>query len=479
MSLSSQVAALATRVATEFKAVRATLAGKAVILTPTATKTAAYTVAAGELALMNVPGGGNTLTLPASPNDKDVIGFRAVGSTTALPLTINRGGTVATIGDSGATSVTEPLSGVTRSYQYEAANTRWLPIADVKPLAALDGRYAALLNAEGIVLHNGTTAGGTRPSGYAVVRWIGGTTRPTNMLSGDIWEHFDAVTTTLNAEQLNLTKDWSTTTPTAPTGGISVFDRWRARRVPAYIDQTGHDSQLQTAFFSNRIGRLNAINGSATPTLDGLSVTNITTPTALSVANTNFYSSLVKQRMTSSTTAGTAAGTRTPAQWLLSSTANMGGFFFVCRFGLGAVTATNRIFVGMSATTGALSATTEPSAFLSMVGFGCDSTDTTQMYFMSNDASGTATKVALGTSFPSQGAGTNFYEFRLFAPSATSSRVFWSAHQLNGGIVVQGEATTDLPAAGTLLAAHLHHSNGSTAAAVSMDLQSLYIESDN
>lgn len=42
---------------------------------------------------------------------------------------------------------------------------------------------------EGIVFHDGSTGGGTRPAGYARVRWVGGTTRPTNMITGDIWEH--------------------------------------------------------------------------------------------------------------------------------------------------------------------------------------------------------------------------------------------------------------------------------------------------
>lgn len=74
-----------------------------------------------------------------------------------------------------------------------------------------DGTWGALLNeflgvehnadgtlklnsaVEGVVFHNGTAGGGTRPSGFARVRWINppGTsyTRPTNMASGDVWEH--------------------------------------------------------------------------------------------------------------------------------------------------------------------------------------------------------------------------------------------------------------------------------------------------
>lgn len=42
---------------------------------------------------------------------------------------------------------------------------------------------------EVIKAHDGTSGGGTRPTGYARVRWVGGAARPTNMATGDIWEH--------------------------------------------------------------------------------------------------------------------------------------------------------------------------------------------------------------------------------------------------------------------------------------------------
>lgn len=41
---------------------------------------------------------------------------------------------------------------------------------------------------EGIVVHDGSAGGGTRPTGYFRVRWVGGAARPTNMATGDIWE---------------------------------------------------------------------------------------------------------------------------------------------------------------------------------------------------------------------------------------------------------------------------------------------------
>lgn len=41
---------------------------------------------------------------------------------------------------------------------------------------------------EGVMAHDGSAGGGTRPSGFYRVRWLGGTSRPTNMVTGDVWE---------------------------------------------------------------------------------------------------------------------------------------------------------------------------------------------------------------------------------------------------------------------------------------------------
>ena len=277
----------------------------------------------------------------------------------------------------------------------------------------------------------------------------------------------------------SLSTDYVNTQPTSPTNGVTVFARHRARRLLAAIGPSGLDTSYQPALFTNRVAQLKAVNGATTQQLDGLAVTSITAPTAVSVATTNFYTSMVRQRYASTAVAGNAGGVRSAtAQWFLSSTANLGGLFFVCRFGLNATSATNRLFVGMSATTTALSATVDPSTLLNMFGFGCNSAHTT-MRFYCNDASGTATMTDLGANFPTQTAATYFYEVRLFAPSGGGLNVYWYAERLNDGLTANGQVTTDLPAVNTLLSAHVNHSNGTTAAAVSTDLQALYIETDN
>lgn len=127
--------------AADAAAARSTL-GVDASMTFTATKTTSYTVAANEIAVMNVAGGGSALTLPTAPTAGMRVGFQAIGATTGTPLTITRGGT-ATIGDAGATTDTTPLAGVVRVYEYDNANTRWITVQDFKPLPALDSRFAA------------------------------------------------------------------------------------------------------------------------------------------------------------------------------------------------------------------------------------------------------------------------------------------------------------------------------------------------
>jgi hypothetical protein len=309
------------------------------------------------------------------------------------------------------------------------------------------------------------------------------TTAPTDLAPGALfWDEDEPTSNTVLGEypDLRLTTDYSTTTPAAPATGVRHFARHRARRLPSFIGPNGQDSQLQPAIFANRIARITTINNVANPQYDGIAVTNIAAPSAIPMSASTFYSSMVRHRYSSAATAGAAAGFRSStAQWFTSPTANMGGVFMVCRFGLAGVTATNRLFIGFSSTTAALSATVNPSTFLNMFGFAADSTHTTWR-FMNNDSTGTATAVDLGANFPCQSSSANFYEFRIFVPSGVGNQVYWSAHRLNDGVVVQGgPITTDLPAATTLLSFHLHHSNGTTAAAVNAELQSLYIETDN
>lgn len=309
--------------------------------------------------------------------------------------------------------------------------------------------------------------------------------------TSDLAKPISTATQTALDAKTDLVTDYTSTAPSTPGTGVKLYARHEARRVPAFIGPVGANTQLQPAFFSNKIVRINAINNSATSQFDGLVTTNINAPTAVAIANTDFFTRRVRIRYSSTAVAGNAAGFRSAnAQWLTSAVANDGGMHMVCRFGLSAISATNRLFLGFSTTTAALNAAVDPSTLLNMFGFAADSAHTTWR-FMWNDGSGTASSVDLGADFPCQTAATYFYEFSIFVPSGAGNSVRWSARRLNDGIAINGGTavvaegavptpiTTDLPAANSLLAFHCHHSNGTTASIVSLDLQSLYVETDN
>lgn len=133
-------------------------------LVPTDTKTANYTAAVSEEAVVDLTGGPLTVTLPATPTDGQIVGVRALNATATKVLTVARGGT-ATLGSSGATTATLPLSGEATAYRYDAAATRWMPVQNVKPLSALDGRYIAPVPTVGTYTYNGDGTINTDPDG--------------------------------------------------------------------------------------------------------------------------------------------------------------------------------------------------------------------------------------------------------------------------------------------------------------------------
>jgi hypothetical protein len=98
------------------------------------------------------------------------------------------------------------------------------------------------------------------------------------------------------------------------------------------------------------------------------------------------------------------------------------------------------------------------------------------LQLMHNDASGTCTKIDLGSDFVKNQA-DGIYELILFCkPSDT--KVSYRVKRLDAAGEANGEITTDLPATTTFLAPHLYANNGGTAAAVILNFYRYYLESD-
>lgn len=276
--------------------------------------------------------------------------------------------------------------------------------------------------------------------------------------------------------------DWTSTSPTIPTTGVTPFTRYRAgRRLPAFMPPSGLDSPLQPGMAFNKIGFATAPGvGNGLPTLLGLaSATTVGTATARAVATTNFMSQTKRLGIVSAATAGSQASWRiAAAAYFTSTTAGMGGFYFVLRFCNDTIASTgDRLFMGMSAGSGAL-ANVDPSTLINSCGMGCDAGDTGNWQFMTNNGAGTATKTDLGANFAKSSL-TNVYELRMFIkPGAT--QLWWSADRLDTtGALVEGTEVTKQPAVNALMSANLSKWNNATAAACAFAFISLYVETDN
>jgi hypothetical protein len=113
-----------------------------------------------------------------------------------------------------------------------------------------------------------------------------------------------------------------------------------------------------------------------------------------------------------------------------------------------------------------------------MFGVAYDAADT-NMQFMHNSGSGTATKIDLGASFPRPSADrTKMYELAMFSPPNGGDVVRYQITDLGTSATVFGEVTTNLPSATTVLSARGYSSVGGTSSVTGIALASQYIETD-
>ena len=193
----------------------------------------------------------------------------------------------------------------------------------------------------------------------------------------------------------------SVATPTAPADGFSILfgKSFGGRHLPAYIGPTGLAMPLQPSLARSRPARWLPAGNGTTITADGAAALTATgTATAANVATTNRHTWMrrLEYLVTAAATTAVAGFRAAAAMWGRGASAGDGGFHMVCQFGpaTGVATTTSRLFVGMAAATGAPT-DIESRRRSTSCGFGWDAADT-NIQFMRNDGSGTATKIDLG-----------------------------------------------------------------------------------
>jgi len=159
-----------------------------------------------------------------------------------------------------------------------------------------------------------------------------------------------------------------------------------------------------------------------------------------------------------------AAGYEEEAQDSFHSGSN-GGFIVSITWGqsLGATNSTGRGFAGLQTGNGV--SDVAPSSLINMMGMGWDSADT-NIQFMHNDGSGTATKIDLGSSFPVPSVNnTSFYQVTIScAPGA--STLYYRVKNMVTSAVATGSFSTNIPSSGTFLRRLIYTSVGGTSSTV-------------
>lgn len=274
--------------------------------------------------------------------------------------------------------------------------------------------------------------------------------------------------------------DLTATDPAAPAANtVRLFRRSIAgRQMPAFIGPSGMDHPLQPLWARKKIGTYTAAGGSSTTiSANGIaSPSTVGTLTARTVATTNLFTRMRRIGIVSAATAGSLAVLREgSAMFVVGNGADLGGFFWVARFGFSALTADSRAFFGMRPAVAPTNV--EPSSLTNCIGIGRGASDTNLNLFYGGSAA--QPPIDLGANFPANTVNLDIYELALFAPPSSSNTIYWQVSRLNTGDVAQGTISgdaTQVPA--VLLGASFYVSNNATAASAAFDFVSLYVETN-
>lgn len=224
---------------------------------------------------------------------------------------------------------------------------------------------------------------------------------------------------------------------------------------------TGADS-----FFGKRLLLWEAMDGLTTVHEFGSVSSANSTNSSENVSSTSLFTSTVRVTQATAATAGASNGFRSfgsgaPILWR-GNASGLGGFTISFVFGVKTPVANMRMFCGLRAIQTAIG-NVEPSSMVDIFGMGCDAGEA-NFSIIHNDASGTATKDALGSSFPVQTTATDVYRLTLNC-AANGSSITYLVERLNTGDTATASVSTDLPTNSTFLNWQMWINNGATASA--------------
>jgi len=251
---------------------------------------------------------------------------------------------------------------------------------------------------------------------------------------------------------------WNGTTISRPANGFhsSSTGSGLSLSSSATAELVIDGGEVQTHLGGNYLSLMETIPGANTITSLGAVNTNLGTPSAKTLAATNYLTEQPAHIFTSLTTASAAAGVHmgTSPRCIFSTAAGRGGGEFVCRFGASQIPTGPRLWCGFETAINA--STADPSSYTNILMFAKDAADT-NIQFMVNDGSGTATKTDTGIPLAANG----WYEASIwFDPGG--AKAYGLLVRLDTGDIWFGSATSNLPANGSLLIPALYGSLNGT-----------------
>jgi len=278
--------------------------------------------------------------------------------------------------------------------------------------------------------------------------------------------------------------------PTSPAAdNVTIFCTEIANRaMPAFVGPSGLDTALQPFMARNKVAFWNAAgNANTVPAVFGMGTLTVVsnaggTYTARNVATTNVFTRMKRLGIISTNTGTTIGSVRNPAaQYTVGDGAGLGGFHFICRFGVTDTSATARCFVGLTSAT-AVPTNVEPSTLLNCVGMAKLGSDATQWYLVYG-GSAAQTSIPLGTALGSPVSTSTAFDLALFSAPSAVGVIHYQVTNIGTGVKVVGTLTpttvgVQTPAATTLLAERLWRSNNGVDVTVGIDICSIYIETD-
>lgn len=222
------------------------------------------------------------------------------------------------------------------------------------------------------------------------------------------------------------------------------------------------------------------VTGITAITASGTATARVVTPGALATM-------MRRVGYPSAATAGSIGGGRMAVATVTcgSGTTNDGsGFLMLERWveSTPAVVSGQLAFCGMSSSTSAPVATTNPNTLTNTVGIIQIPTDATQWYWYAGGSSANYVQTGIGTGIGAPGGNsTTAWELAIYCPNGIANTYYMQLTNLTSGTIASTSVTgtsVQVPQSATILAWRHFVSNNATALAVGIDISSIYLETD-